>query len=486
LLDQEDGLENIIPYEGGNYNWVTWASNDRILASVRSMNFEARGRQRKLLSMHWNGTDQLNPNKFQSKGSSYNNSLPREPQIQDQIIDILRDDPDHVLIQMGLDTQRFPSVYKLNIKTRKRTQVLNSKSPVGYWVTDKDHVVRYGEGYIESSRGSKNIRHVALYRKSIDAPWHTLFDYQEIIEPRPFYFEGFSADPNIVFVSADDKDHGKRGLYTYNVNNKKIVEKIVGSSEFDIVDVSINEAFELDYYSYYREKAVTVRLSEMGQRLDKLIAKTFPDKTVAVISQTKDQIEMILSVEAPHSPQSYYYINSQTGDYKQITQTYRGLDHSKLAQMTPITYTARDGLEIPGYLMLPKGGSGKNMPMVVMPHGGPMARDGWAFDYWAQFLTTRGIAVLQMNYRGSTGYGEEYRMLGYHEWGRKMLEDINDGAKWMVSQGYTDPERMCVIGWSYGGYAALQSIVKDQSLYKCSVAMAPVTDLDKERPLRKA
>jgi dipeptidyl aminopeptidase/acylaminoacyl peptidase len=113
-----------------------------------------------------------------------------------------------------------------------------------------------------------------------------------------------------------------------------------------------------------------------------------------------------------------------------------------------------------------------------MPHGGPFARDYWGFDYWVQFLTTRGYAVLQMNFRGSDGYGQNFEEMGYHEWGGKMLEDINDGAKWMISEGIADPQRVCIMGGSYGGYAALQAGILKRGLYKCSIAFAPVTDMD--------
>ncbi|MBL4894328.1 MAG: S9 family peptidase [Emcibacter sp.] len=108
---------------------------------------------------------------------------------------------------------------------------------------------------------------------------------------------------------------------------------------------------------------------------------------------------------------------------------------------------------------------------------GPFARDAYGFDYWAQFLATRGYAVLQMNYRGSTGYGADYEALGENEWGGKMLDDINDGAHWMIAEGYADPKRICIVGGSYGGYAALQTLIKEPGLYKCSVALAPVTSM---------
>jgi len=149
----------------------------------------------------------------------------------------------------------------------------------------------------------------------------------------------------------------------------------------------------------------------------------------------------------------------------------------------PISYEARDGLTIHGYLSLPKESSQANLPTVIYPHWGPEFKDSWHYDYVTQYLTSLGYAVLQMNYRGSTGYGTEFHDLGKHQWGDKMLEDINDGSHWMVREGIADPNRMCILGDTYGGYAALQSVVKDQSLYKCSITHAAITDLETYRNL---
>lgn len=479
---QEDSPENIIPYQGGVYNWAFWASNDRIVASIRYIGHENRSRsltlkvQRRLLSMTWDGKNIINPNRFKKVGKSNIQFSVRQPQVQDQIIDVLRNDPDHVLIQMDVNRPGEPAVYKLNIKTTKRTRVISGRRSVDYWMTDKDHVVRYGEGFKEN-RSNKTVRHVAFYRKSRNDGWNTLFDYVEFKEDRPFYFEGYTEDPNIIFITADD-ENGKRALFTYNVDRKEKVRKIVGGKDYDIVDVSINDDFEVEYFSYYREKFRTIRLSEEGKELDKLIVQLFPDKTVSIGNQSYDKTKSILYVSSPTTPRVYYYLDTEKQNLKKIGENYAAVDHDRLSKMTPVTYLARDGLKIPAYLSLPKGAAGKKHPTIIMPHGGPMARDGWSFDYWTQFLTARGYAVLQMNYRGSTGYGETFRALGHNEWGGKMLDDINDGALWAITEGYADPDRICIMGGSYGGYAALQSLVLNEVSYQCAIAYAPISNLN--------
>lgn len=480
FLEGENSEENVIKYDDGVFNWAIWASNVRILASVKFDGHEDRAKnlrvssQRRLLSMTWDGNDILNPNRFRKRGRTNRAFSRRQPQLQDRLIDVLKDDPDHILLQMDIVRPGEPAVYKLNIKTKKRTRVLKGRRSVDYWMTDQNHDVRYGEGFVEL-KGATGVRHVAFYRKSIDDKWITLFDYDETDEPRPFYFEGFARDDAVIYITAND-ENGNRALYSYNVDNNTRINKLAGDKDFDIVDVAIDENYELEYYSYYKDKPDIVRLNKLGKKFEQVISELFNGLSVSISSQSKDKNKVILNVSSPNMPTAFYYLDISTKELKKIGQSYAAIDQSKLSMKEPITYLARDGVKIPAYLSRPATGA-SNSPTVILPHGGPMARDGWSFDYWTQYLTTRGYAVLQMNYRGSTGYGEEFRRLGYHEWGRKMLYDINDGAKWMIDRGYANPEKMCIMGGSYGGYAALQSIVLGEIEYKCSVAFAPVSHI---------
>lgn len=473
--------ENIIPYDDGLYNWAIWVSDERIIASVRFRGHEDRSRnlrvssQRRLLSIHWDGSDIINPHRFRRTGRTNRQFTVRQPQNQDRIIDILKDDRDHILVQMDLDKPSETGVYKINIKTRKRTRVLQPRRAIDFWMTDHEHQVRYGEGWSDR-RGSEGTRHVAFYRKTVNDDWITLFDYDDTNDRRPFYFEGFSKYPDIVYITAND-ENGKLALFSYDINRTEKIAKLAGDPVMDIVDVSINEDLEIEKYAFYREKPKVIRVTDRGKALNKLIEKHFPKEIATIDSESRDKNKVILSVFSPISPTSYYFADIPNGEVKKIAETFQNIDKSKLSEKVPISYFARDGVEIPGYLSLPRQGSDRNLPTVIMPHGGPMSRDGWNFDYWVQFLTTRGYAVLQMNYRGSTGYGEEFRMMGYHEWGRKILEDINDGTRFMIDEGYADPKRICMMGGSYGGYAALQSMVMNEFDYKCAVSFAPITNL---------
>ena len=419
----------------------------------------------RLLVMDWAG---------KNARSLYKQKINRRfPQIQDDVVDFLEDDPDHILIAYDDQEIGMPSVYRVNIHTVSRTRIVYKKKMVDDWKSDHDHHIRYGIGSFER-RGRQKTK--AIYRKDINSDWVTLYEYDAVKENAPFSFVDFSKNSDNIFIRKSD-ENGRTAFYEYNVEGKKIIRKVAGSDKYDIEKISIDKEGNLESYFYYDVKPTTIYLDKDGARLARFYEKTFPNSLVYVESRTKDKKIMILKVSAPNIPPKFYMLDLNKKTLNLFAYTYTAASIEKLSEMKPISYKARDGLRIDGYLSFPKGKDPKNIPTIIMPHGGPMARDNWGFDYWVQFLTTRGYAVLQMNYRGSTGYGNEFYNRGDHEWGGKMIDDINDGTKWMIKEGYSDPKRICIMGGSYGGYAALQGVVKDPSLYKCSIAFAPVTDL---------
>jgi dipeptidyl aminopeptidase/acylaminoacyl peptidase len=187
--------------------------------------------------------------------------------------------------------------------------------------------------------------------------------------------------------------------------------------------------------------------------------------------------KVIVIVEAPKHPPVFYYLDRTTHQATQIASTYPDLKPDDLGQMKPYPYSARDGLKIPAYITLPPGRDPKKLPAVVLPHGGPDARDEIEFNWWAQFLANRGYVVLQPNYRGSSGYGDKFTSEGLHQWGLKMQDDITDGVKKMIADGIADPKRICIVGASYGGYAALAGATFTPDLYACAASMAGISDL---------
>jgi len=203
----------------------------------------------------------------------------------------------------------------------------------------------------------------------------------------------------------------------------------------------------------------------------------FPGAAPHAVSWDLSQQKVIVAVDSPTHPPVYFFLDRQTHQASPIRQVYSGLNPADLGEMKPYVYKARDGLEIPAYLTLPPGKPGKNLPLVVFPHGGPMARDLMSFNPDTQFFANRGYAVFQPNFRGSSGYGRKFLEAGYGEWGLKMQDDITDGVKKLIADGIVDPKRICIVGASYGGYAALAGAAFTPDLYACAAGWAGVYDL---------
>ncbi len=205
--------------------------------------------------------------------------------------------------------------------------------------------------------------------------------------------------------------------------------------------------------------------------------RVFAGRTVGIVSWSDDLKTAVVRTEGSADPGSYYLLDSAGGS-RGLGKAYSGIAPAQVGAVRPVSYAAADGLEIHGFLTLPPGVTDpKALPLVVLPHGGPAAHDSLGFDWLAQAVASRGYAVLQPNFRGSTGYGQAFEEAGYGEWGRKMQTDLSDGVRWLADQGIADPKRVCILGGSYGGYAALAGVTLDPGVYRCAVSIAGVSDL---------
>jgi dipeptidyl aminopeptidase/acylaminoacyl peptidase len=213
--------------------------------------------------------------------------------------------------------------------------------------------------------------------------------------------------------------------------------------------------------------------------LKNTLEKAFPGRDVSIEGLSRDEQRLLVRVESPSDPTVYYLIDRGTHQAQIVGETYPGLVGATLGEVREIHYPARDGTPIPAYLTLPPGRGDKHLPMVVLVHGGPESRDHGGFDWWAQFLATRGYAVLQPQFRGSSGFGASFRQAGYQQWGRLMQDDVTDGVRYLIAGGTADPARICIAGGSYGGYAALAGAAFTPDLYACAVSFAGVSDLPK-------
>jgi dipeptidyl aminopeptidase/acylaminoacyl peptidase len=229
--------------------------------------------------------------------------------------------------------------------------------------------------------------------------------------------------------------------------------------------------------SYIGDKFNYVYFDPVNRSLQRGLELAFPGNTVHTVSADRAKDRVVVEVSGPRHPASFYFLDRTTHQASELLKSYPELTEADLGEMKPYPYSARDGLPIAAYLTLPPGKDAKNLPVVIMPHGGPDSRDYIQFDWWAQFLANRGYAVFQPNFRGSAGYGHKFTEAGLQQWGLKMQDDITDGVKKMIADGVADPKRICIVGASYGGYAALAGATFTPDLYACAMSFAGVSDL---------
>lgn len=215
------------------------------------------------------------------------------------------------------------------------------------------------------------------------------------------------------------------------------------------------------------------------QKVWTAIAKAFPGSGVRLVSWSADRMRVVVRVDSPTEGPAYSLVDLASKKASWIGEEYDGVKAADIAPMKPIRFKAADGLELSGYLILPKGREAKNLPLVVFPHGGPATRDVLGFDWWAQAMASRGYAVLQVNYRGSDGFGWSHLSAGFGQWGRKMQTDLSDGVTYLAKQGTIDPSRVCIVGASYGGYAALAGVTLQKDIYRCAASVGGPSDLAK-------
>ena len=229
--------------------------------------------------------------------------------------------------------------------------------------------------------------------------------------------------------------------------------------------------------AYFTDKRKYHFFDQERKTLQEELEQRFPGYEVVIADRSKDENKLIIVTYSDKVLEAYYFYDLITGEFKKIVEISPWLDEEFMADMQPIQYTSRDGLIIHGYLTLPRELPSRDLPVVINPHGGPWARDYWGYNPEVQFLANRGYAVLQMNFRGSTGYGRKFWELGFKEWGRKMQDDITDGVNWLTEKGIADPDRIGIYGGSYGGYAALAGLTFTPDLYACGVDYVGVSNI---------
>ncbi|MCP5380890.1 MAG: S9 family peptidase [Kordiimonadaceae bacterium] len=406
--------------------------------------------------------------------------------INHSIINILPNEPDYVLTQYGED------IYKLNFKTSEEEKIVFGPIYARNYKMDKNGVFRYASGG-GNSIWSNTVVRSSYYRKSESDDWEKIYDktihlgtgkINEDYFNSKWRFLSFSEDPNQIYIIAIDENNND-ALFLYDVSENRKIKKIAGHDKFDIIDADFDENYQLEAYYYNGDYPKRIAVTERMKRLDNIFESNFPDAFVRIQNHSKDSTKYIIRVSSPTDPGSYYLLDFRTGKIIMIGYIFRNLDVEKLSPVTAVTYPARDGLQIHGYLSVPKGSSGENMPTIILVNSDMTSRFYWGFNTWAGFLNSRGYNVLQINQRGTSGYGNDYTMAGFFELGGAMINDINDGADWMIEQGYADPNKICIMGDDFGGYFALQANINKPSFYNCTISINPIVNFVNFVKIRK-
>ena len=385
----------------------------------------------------------------------------------------LWDDPKKVLISIRDLTLGFKSaniIAKLDVYSGRISEELRPPTSNASILTDRHGEVRFSY-YVDDDQNT------VIHQRDPETGDWSLFSSAPYGESQiePIH----AADDGRIYVRKSEDD-GPRGLYLFSPKSNSYEQLL----QHDVVDLSgLYQDYDGRVYGAVvhpgRPERFWLDTSHPEAQLLAALEPVFPGAYTYVTSTTHDyRLAVIRRYQDTRTPE-YYLFDRQTNQLRLLFDAMPWLNDDLLSPMQPVSITARDGVALQGYLTVPKGAQAKNLPLVVVPHGGPHGvRDVWGFQWFEGIVPAAGFAMLQVNYRGSGGYGVAFERMGHGEWAGKMQDDLTDAVKWAVDGGIADPERICIFGWSYGGYAAVMSIAREPALYKCSVAGAGVYDQD--------
>jgi len=450
----------IMPRTGGEAKRITsetardlagyfWKSNDRIIYlkdKDGDENFH-------LFSVDLNGENVIDLTPFD--------------EVLVQIADELEEHPDEMLIGMNKRLKEVFDVYRINVKTGEMKLAAENPGNITNWVTDHD-------GNIRVAQTTDGVNTTLLYReKESDefAPVVTT-NFKEQITPLFFTFD------NKYVYAASNLGRDKSAIVKFDIANGKELETIFEHPEVDVSELHFSKKRKvltrIGFTTWKRDQKF---LDIETEKIFRSIQSKLPNYEVQLTDETRNEDMFIIRTYSDRSLGAWYLYEEASDALTKLADVSPWLNENDLCEMKPITYTSRDGLTIHGYLTLPKGKEAKNLPVIVNPHGGPWYRDQWTYNPEVQLFANRGYAVLQINFRGSIGYGRKFWQASFKQWGKKMQDDVSDGVKWITDQGIADPKRIAIYGGSYGGYCTLAGMTFTPDLYVCGIDYVGVSNL---------
>lgn len=470
VIDVLGGDKGVRPMKMGenDLNWWSWVNNDWLITGLGA-------------ESHLPGGNPVYISRVASvsQDMSKMNLIARYSAAQsaDDVIWKARDGSPRILLSyqtsIYLNEAGFwPQVDEVNVATGKMRKVVPPHADIMSWRADALGQVRMGVGYNDANRMWK-----LLYRPDGKSIFKVVDRASRRRDEKMVVPLLFTADPDKAIASDDHE--GAEALYEFDLKTLQLGQKIFSVPGFDLGSAVANEGETGLKGVYYTADAPVAHwfdptLAQIQSDIDKAVG----NRRARIVSISRDNKRMIVHVGNADQPGAFYYYNIDVGTMKllaDVSNSFRS--GTRLSPVKTVRYKARDGLEIAAVLTVPAGKEAKALPLILMPHGGPSARDSEQWDWQAQFLANRGYAVLQPNYRGSSGYGTAFAEKGEGQWGLAMQDDLNDAVDWAVKEGIADAKRVCMMGSSYGGYAAMRAAQRDGSRYRCAISYAGVSDL---------
>ncbi len=442
---------------------AVWASNDRILYFIDNDGNESMG----IFAIN---KDASRPRTLVEPAAARQGTYVFR---QTLLLDPLTEDPNGILVMNNDNWVDYPDVYYMNIFTGGKRLVERNPGDVVGWVTDQNGVVR-AASFSNRDTNMTGVR----FRKDADADWEELARFGD--EAPGWTPLAFDFDRARMFVRSN-LDEDKAGIYIFDLTSRAMGEQLFRHPKVDAGGVVMSRFHRsMVAVTYNAEKPGWRWFSEEGNDIQKLLDATFPDTINRVVDSSDDATRMVIASSSDRQPVFFHLLDFRGGQLRLIP-----LGHSRdwikpeeMAEMRPYWIQTRDEKEMLVYLSLPPNRKeGERVPLILNPHGGPWHRDSWGFDPEVQFLANRGFAVLRVNFRGSTGFGRDFLQASYKRWGLEMQDDLIDAVRWAIDEGYVDPDRIGVMGASYGGYATMMQMVLYPEVYKRGVNIVGVVDL---------
>ena len=389
------------------------------------------------------------------------------PGARASVADDLPDDPGHVIISHNQRDPKVFDLFRVDVHSGESTLIAENPGDVVGWQTDH-------QGNVRIAATSEGLNSLLKYRSGATGEFKTIVttDYKSEVQPLFFTFDDKK------FYALSNRGRDKKALVIIDPAKPDAEEVVYQHPEVDLGGAGYSRLRKLLTQADYETAKTRHQFFDAAtEALYQRIEAKLPGYEITLQSQTLNEDRFIVAAGNDRTPGARYVYDAKTGRLAKLADINPWIPESGAAIMKPVVYTSRDGLKINAYLTLPAGREPKGLACIVNPHGGPWHRDSWGYNPEVQFLANRGYCVLQMNFRGSTGYGRQFWEASFGQWGLKMQDDVTDGAQWLVKQGIADPKRLGIYGGSYGGYATLAGVTFTPDLYAAAVDYVGVSNL---------